>query len=297
MFFTFIAVPEVIFVQNFWLRKLSEAVVNGDLFLRVLLVYSILLIHSLAFFDSGKMLYQIEFKITVEYEIEDKIAFTVLLVEAHVVFNSYFMQHIEYGHFAGVWKWTVPVAIVAVTEMAVLSVAGIVFDFQLIWQIGLVEVLHGQHILPVLFSQRWEESLELLLHVTTFEELFNLGISYHFLGVQIFILWVFFRFVRISLIVDILEPSLEQILDGFEEMVMKLLQSPILIDPDDSWKIEKAMSLFLNMDTDFGPFTVNAIIVVILFDLFYWRKFWFEFRRGFEHQYDTGLTRDFLHGR
>ena len=243
------------------------------------------------------MLNQIEFKITVEYEIEDKIALTVLLVEAHVVFNSYFMQHIENGHFAGVWKWTVPVAIVAVTEMAVLSVAGIVFDFQLIWEIGLVEVLHGEHILPVLFCQGWEESLELLLQVTTIEELFNLGESYHFLGVQVFILWVFFRFVRISLLVDILEPSLKQILDGFKEMVMKLLQSPILIDPDDSRKIEKAMSLFLNMDTDFGPFTVNTIIVVILFDLFYWRKLWFEFRRGFKHQYDTSLTRDFLHGR
>lgn len=68
--------------------------------------------------------------------------------------------------------------------------------------------------------------------------------------------------------VHILKPSFEQILDRFEEMVMKLLQSPILVDPDESREVEKAMSLFLNMDTNFGPFAVNAIIGIILFHLF-----------------------------
>lgn len=178
------------------------------------------------------------------------------------------MQHIENGYFAGVWKRTVPVAIVVVTEMAVLTVAGIVFDFELIWKIGLVEVLHGEHVFPVLFIESWEESLELLLHVTTIEERFNLRVRYGLLGVNIFVLWIFFRFVRISLLVHILVPSLEQILYRFEEMVMKLLQSPILIDPNESREVEKSMSFFLNMDADLGPLTVNAIIAVILFQLF-----------------------------
>lgn len=66
---------------------------------------------------------------------------------------------------------------------------------------------------------------------------------------------------------DIFIPSLEQILDRFEEMVMELLQSPILVNVDESWEVEKAVSLFLNMDTNFGPFAVNTVVVIILFDL------------------------------
>lgn len=73
------------------------------------------------------------------------------------------MQHIENGDLVGIWNWAVPVAIVVVTEMAVLSVAGIVLNFQLIWEIGLLEVLHGQHFFPVFFGESWEERLELLL--------------------------------------------------------------------------------------------------------------------------------------
>lgn len=71
MFFTFIAVPKVILVENLWLGKLIEAVVNTYLFLLVVLILSVLLIDSLAFFDSGKMLDQVELKIAVENEIED----------------------------------------------------------------------------------------------------------------------------------------------------------------------------------------------------------------------------------
>ena len=163
MFFTFIAVPKVILVEDLWLGKLVEAVTDGDLFLLVVLISSVLLIDSLAFFDSGKMLNQIELEIAVENEIKDKIALTVLLVEAHVVFDSYLMQHVENGDLAGVRKWAVPVAIVGVTEMAVLSIAGIVLDFELILDISLVEVLHGKHVFPVLFGESWEEGLELLL--------------------------------------------------------------------------------------------------------------------------------------
>lgn len=163
MFFTFIAVPKVILVEDLGLGELIEAVADGDLFLRVVLFLSVLLINSLAFFDSGKMLNQIKLEIAVENEIEDKIALTVLLIEAHVVLNSDLMQHIENGDLAGVWKWTAPVAIVVVTEMAVLSVAGIVLDFELIWEIGLLEVFGGKHVFPVFFSKSWEERLELLL--------------------------------------------------------------------------------------------------------------------------------------
>lgn len=54
-------------------------------------------------------------------------------------------------------------------------------------------------------------------------------------------------------------------------MVMQLLKSPIFIDPNESRKVEKAMSLFLNMDTNLGPFLINAIVVIILFHLFYRR--------------------------
>ena len=163
MLFTFIAVPKVILVEDLRLGELIEAVADGDLFLRVVLFLSVLLINSLTFFDSGKMLNQIKLEIAVENEIEDKIALTVLLIEAHVVLNSDLMQHIENGDLAGVWKWTAPVAIVVVTEMAVLSVARIVLDFELIWEIGLLEVLRGKHVFPVFFSKSWEERLELLL--------------------------------------------------------------------------------------------------------------------------------------
>jgi hypothetical protein len=163
VFFTFIAVPKVILVEDLGLGELIEAVADGDLFLRVVLFLSVLLINSLAFFDSGKMLNQIKLEIAVENQIEDKIALTIFLVETHVILNSHLMQHIENGDLAGVWKWTVPVAIVVVTEMAVLSVARIVLDFELIWEIGLLEVLHGKHVFPVLFCKCWEECLELLL--------------------------------------------------------------------------------------------------------------------------------------
>lgn len=57
VFFTFIAVPKVILVENLWLRKFNKAVIDGDLFLLVVLVLTILLIDSLTFFNSGKMLY------------------------------------------------------------------------------------------------------------------------------------------------------------------------------------------------------------------------------------------------
>lgn len=172
MFFTFIAVPKVILVEDLWLGELIEAVVDANLLLLVVLIYSVLLIDSLALFDSGKMLDQVELEIAVEDEIQDKVALSVLLVEAHVVFDSNLVQHVENGHLVGVWNWAVPVAIVVVTEMAVLSIAGIIFDFKLIWHISLVEVLHGEHIFPVCFGESWEERLELLLYVTIFEKLF-----------------------------------------------------------------------------------------------------------------------------
>ena len=68
--------------------------------------------------------------------------------------------------------------------------------------------------------------------------------------------------------VNVFVPSLEEILEIFKEVMMELLKGPVLVDPDDSRKIEKSVRLFVNMDNAFGPIAVDTIVAIILLDLF-----------------------------
>lgn len=51
---------------------------------------------------------------------------------------------------------------------------------------------------------------------------------------------------------DISVPSLEEVLEAVEEVVMELLEGPVLVDPEEPWKVEKAVRIFMNVDADLG---------------------------------------------
>jgi hypothetical protein len=81
-------------------------------------------------------------------------------------------------------------------------------------------------------------------------------------------------------------PSMHEVPEFIKECQMKLLKSPRLPYPDKSWQIEMSM-LFENMDSNFGPFWINTVVGIILFDLSEGWHLGLEDARDFKHEQDT----------
>jgi hypothetical protein len=72
-------------------------------------------------------------------------------------------------------------------------------------------------------------------------------------------------FVRFSLLFCVLKPPVKQILKQVEEVVVQLVQGPLLMRPNDSWQ-EYLFIVALNIDHNLEPIVRNAIVGVMEVD-------------------------------
>ena len=72
-------------------------------------------------------------------------------------------------------------------------------------------------------------------------------------------------FVRFTLLFGVLKPPVKQILKQVEEVVVQLVQGPLLMRPNDSWQ-EYLFIVALNIDHNLNPIVRNAIVGVMEVD-------------------------------
>ena len=100
-----------------------------------------------------KLLDESVFEVGVPDHVKDDVTLASLVVEGHVILNSHLVEQIQHGHRTGEGTRTVDLAIAAVAEVAVFTVATLVLQLQLVRHLLEREAAGAVGILPVLFSE------------------------------------------------------------------------------------------------------------------------------------------------
>lgn len=87
--------------------------------------------------------------------------------------------------------------------------------------------------------------------------------------------------IAATLLLEVFVPLVEQVAIFIIELNMQLLQSPSLLDPHEPSQIQQTI-VFEDVNHHLAPFTVDAVIVVVLLDLVNWRQLWLQVKWDLE---------------
>lgn len=191
---TLIAVPHVVFVEDFRFLKLIEAIFDIDCTLLVSLRVNVSAIDSLAHFHARQVLDEVLVERVGPADVKDEVVLaSIVTIEANVIVNACLVQHVEQRELVRVRQRAVASAGRLIAPMTWLhaTVGPIVFNFEVVRRLIMVESAHLliQKLAPVGLRKRWEECLELSLQRILLNHLHELVVVQQFFAAWSPVVW------------------------------------------------------------------------------------------------------------